>query len=46
MDIYRYSAFCLLEKSLEEKIEELVLRAREEDDILNTLKDENSVTNS
>ena len=42
LDICGYSAFFCLQKSLEEKIEELVLRVGEEEDVLNELNNENS----
>ena len=42
LDICGYSAFFCLQKSLEEKIEELALRVGEEDDVLNELNNENS----
>ena len=42
LDICGYSAFFFLKKSLEEKIEELVLRVGEEEDVLNELNNENS----
>ena len=42
LDICGYSAFFCLQKSLEEKIEELALRVGEEEDVLNELNNENS----
>ena len=42
LDICGYSIFFFLKKSLEEKIEELVLRVGEEEDVLNELNNENS----
>ena len=42
LDICGYSAFFCLEKSIEEKIQELVLRVREEEDVLNELNNDNS----
>ena len=42
LDIYGYSAFFFLKKSLEEKIEELALRVGEEEAVLNELNNENS----
>ena len=42
LDICGYSAFFCLQKSLEEKIEELALRVGEEEAVLNELNNENS----
>ena len=42
LDICGYSAFFCLQKSLEEKIEELALRVGEEEDVLNELNNKNS----
>ena len=42
LDICGYSAFFCLQKSLEEKIEELALRVEEEEAVLNELNNENS----
>ena len=42
LDIRGYSAFFFLQKSLEEKIEELALRVGEEEAVLNELNNENS----
>ena len=43
LDICGYSAFFCLQKSLEEKIEELALRVGEEEAVLNELNNENSL---
>ena len=45
LDICGYSAFFCLQKSLEEKIEELALRVGEEEDVLNEQNNENSPFN-
>lgn len=42
LDICGYSAFFCLQKSLEEKIEELALRVEEEEAVLNELNNKNS----
>ena len=42
LDICGYSAFFCLQKSLEEKIEELALRVGEEEAVLNELNNKNS----
>lgn len=42
LDICGYSAFFCLQKSLEEKIEELTLRVEEEEAVLNELNNKNS----
>ena len=42
LDICGYSAFFCLQKSLEEKFEELALRVGEEEDVLNELNNKNS----
>ena len=38
-DIFGYSAFCWIQKSLEEKVEALDLRIREENDVLSQFDD-------